>query len=94
MEQVKISKNSLQDLVIYAQRYSIGRQTYAPKDVKEFILKHLNDLEYNTIKVIIDDIRLQNERNNLGAEMDKIMWLDLLDELEKTSKTTKGAKND
>ena len=92
MEQVKISKNDLQDLVIYAQRYSIGRQTYAPKDVKDFILKHLNDLEYNTIKVITDDIRRQHGRNNLGAEMDKTMWLDLLDELEKTLKTRKEQK--
>lgn len=74
MEQVKISKNSL--------------------DVKAYILKHLNDLEYNAIKVIIDVIRLQNERDNLGAEMDKTMWLDLLDELEKTLKTRKEQNND
>lgn len=78
MQKVEISINDLQDLVIYAQRYAIGRKTYAPKDVSDVILKHLDDLDDNTIKVIIDDIHLQTQRNNLGEDMDKTVWLDLL----------------
>lgn len=83
MTQIQIDKNDLQDLVIYAERYAIGRMTYAPSDVSRIIIKYLSDLKLSVIKILIQDIKQESERNNLGEECDKVTWLNLLNILEK-----------
>lgn len=89
-QQIKINKDDLQSLIIYAQRYTIGRMTYAPNDVKNIILKHLDDLSLGAIQIIIDDIEREQEYDRLGEECDKQMWLNLLeilkDEIERRGK--------
>lgn len=81
-QQIKINKDDLQDLIIFAGRYTMGRMTFAPLTFKQICLKHLNDLKNGTIKVIIADIeREQDSEYGLGEGIDKQVWLDLLDVL-------------
>lgn len=75
---IEINKADLQDLMIFAERYSMGRMTFAPKTFQEICLKHLRDLKTGTIKVIIADIEHEEKLDRLGADFDKKMWLDLL----------------
>lgn len=80
--QITINKDDLQSLIIYAQRYTIGRMTFAPSEVKEIILKHMGDLSLGTIQVIIDDIERVRDEDGLGMECDKATWLALLNDLQ------------
>lgn len=80
-QQIKINKDDLQDLIIFAQRYTIGRMTYAPSLFKNIVLKHLSDLEDSVIQIIITDIEQERNRDNLGMECDKVIWLSLLETL-------------
>ena len=62
-----------------AVRYSLGRYTYMPSTVAEFVLKYLNYLDNKTISVIIYDIdeALKNEDLPLRK-----IWLELKSKLE------------
>lgn len=81
-QQIKINKDDLQDLIVFAERYTIGRMTFAPPTFKQICLKHLSDLKNGTIKVIIADIeREQDSEYGLGQGFDKQMWLSLLETL-------------
>jgi len=62
-----------------ALRYAIGRHTYMPSVVMNFIRKHVDILDTRTISVIIDDI----ERETEDAMLDKRdNWLRLRDDLQ------------
>ena len=62
-----------------AVRYSLGRYTYMPSTVAEFVLKYLNYLDNKTISVMIYDIdeALKNEDLPLRK-----IWLELKSKLE------------
>ena len=62
-----------------AVRYSLGRYTYMPSTVAEFVLKYLNYLDNKTISVIIYDIdeALKNEDLPL-----RNIWVELKSKLE------------
>ena len=62
-----------------AVRYSLGRYTYMPSTVAEFVLKHLNYLDNKTISVMIYDIdeALKNEDLPLRK-----IWVELKSKLE------------
>ena len=62
-----------------AVRYSLGRYTYMPSTVAEFVLKYLNYLDNKTISVMICDIdeALKNEDLPLRK-----IWLELKSKLE------------
>lgn len=76
--QVTINKNDLQSLVIYAQRYTIGRMTYAPWVFSQAMLRSLDNLTDNTIHIVMRDIEQESGKDALGWECDKVLWLDLL----------------
>lgn len=79
MDTVKLSKMDFEDLLIYAQRYSIGRMTYAPHTVCGIITEHLNVLSKNALTVIKRDIELQQKQGNLGSPtIDEPIWLSTL----------------
>lgn len=61
-----------------AIRYAIGRHTYMPGVVVDFIRKHINVLDTNTIKVALEDINYHLEAESTD---DPIMWSKLRDEL-------------
>ena len=61
-----------------AFRYAIGRRTYMPSVVMEFVRKHLNILDAKTISVMIEDIEKEAEIETLDRRED---WLKLRDDL-------------
>ena len=74
-EQVTIGKNDLQVLVKYAQRYTIGRMTYAPWIFNQITLRNMDNLTDNTIHVVIRNIEREFA---LGSKCDTMIWFDLL----------------
>ena len=85
---IEISKFDFQDLLIYAERYAIGRMTYAPHTVCEMINMQMKNLSENTIDVIIRDVKKQAEHDNLGSKIiDVPVWLKTLENLEETMRT-------
>lgn len=81
MTDITIADNEFQQFIIYAERYAIGRMTYVPSEVNNIILKYLPFIANNTLGVLIQDIELEANREMLGMDFDKKMWLALLDTL-------------
>ena len=74
-ETVTISKYDFEDMLIYAQRYAIGRTTFAPQTVCDIINTHINHLNVNTLTVIMCDIERCQDEGNLGkTEIDGTLW--------------------
>ena len=81
MIDITITDDEFQQFIIYAERYAIGRMTYVPSDVNNIILKYLPRISSNTLGVLIQDIELEADRDMLGMDFDKKMWLALLETL-------------
>ena len=77
MIDITITDDEFQSLVIYAERYAIGRMTYVPDEVNQIIRKYLPRGAYNTIDVLIKDI--ERELAIVGMYFDKTTWLELLE---------------
>ena len=71
---VTLSRFEFEDMIIYAQRYAIGRMTYAPHDVCKIINTRVHDLTDNTLTVLRDDIARETERGNLGSPSIDAPW--------------------
>ncbi|MDD2300593.1 MAG: hypothetical protein PHU69_13285 [Fermentimonas sp.] len=72
---VTLTRFEFEDILIYAERYAIGRMTYAPHDVCKIINTRLHDLTDNTLKVLRDDIARAIEGGNLGSpSIDAPVW--------------------
>jgi len=81
-DDVTLSKFEFEDMLIYAQRYAIGRMTFAPRDVCDLINKHITELSKNTITVIKEDIEQHMEDNHLGnPKIDAPEWIKTLDNI-------------
>ena len=61
-----------------ALRYAIGRHTYMPSVVMDFVRKHIDMLDSRTISVMIQDIEREAEQETLDQLDD---WMRLRDEL-------------
>ena len=81
MTDITITDNEFQQLIIYAERYAIGRMTYVPSEVNQIIRKYLPRISSSALGVLIQDIELEADRDMLGMDFDKKMWLALLDTL-------------
>lgn len=81
MIDITITDDEFQQFIIYAERYAIGRMTYVPSEVNQIIRKYLPRISSNTLGVLIQDIELETDRDMLGMDFDKKMWLALLDTL-------------
>lgn len=67
-------------ILICAVRYCLGRQTYMPSFVTEFIKPLLPQLDKDTLNVMTKDIR---SAETYGDErIDKPMWMRFLDDIE------------
>jgi len=76
---ISLSKTDFEEILIYAERYAIGRMTYAPHTVCEIINNHLDDLTKNTLVVMKRDIETNRERDNLGSpNIDEPVWIETL----------------
>ena len=81
-DDVTLSKFEFEDMLIYAQRYAIGRMTFAPRDVCDLINKHITELSRNTLTVIQRDIEHHTEDNDLGnPNIDAPEWIKTLDNI-------------
>lgn len=77
-----LSQFDFEDLLIYAQRYSIGRMTFAPHTVCEIINMHINRLSKNTLNVIKRDIVERRDEGNLGSPViDAPVWIRTLENI-------------
>ena len=76
---ISLSKTDFEEILIYAERYAIGRMTYAPHTVCEIINNHLDDLTKNTLVVMKRDIETNREKDNLGSpNIDERVWIETL----------------
>lgn len=74
-----LSYEEFEAIIINAQKYAIGRMTYAPHTVCGIITEHLNVLSKNALTVIKRDIELQQKQGNLGSPtIDEPIWLSTL----------------
>lgn len=82
---MKINLNgNIEDLsamLVSAERYALGRQTYIVQWTCEFITKNLNLITEKDKQVIIRDIE---KPISYGDECDKICWLKLLEVLKRS----------
>ena len=75
-EPITIIRFDFEEILIYAERYAIGRMTYAPHDVCKLINTRLSDLTDNTLKVLRDDIARGINGGNLGSPtIDAPIWI-------------------
>lgn len=77
---IKIDKDFC-TILICAVRYCLGRQTYMPCLVTEFIRPLLPQLDKNTLNVMAKDIR--NAENYGDERIDKPMWMRFLSDIER-----------
>ena len=66
----------LQTILICAVRYSLGRATYMPRLVTDWIMEHCEgQLNENTLTVMMRDIDEMRRRHALGMDCDITTWL-------------------
>lgn len=79
----KLSEDDLNDLIICAFRYALGRRTYIVHTITEIIKSNLSALESNTIEVMLRDIERQHEYEKVGLEKafgddcDRERWMEV-----------------
>ena len=77
-------KGDIQDIsmiLVSAERYALGRQTYIVSWTCELIKKNLHLITEKDKKVMIEDIE---KCENFGNYIDKLCWLKLLEVLNKS----------
>lgn len=81
--QIKFNGNidDISMILVSAERYALGRQTYIVQWTCEIITKNLHLLTEKDKQVIIRDIESQT---NYGDECDEICWLKLSEILKKS----------
>lgn len=81
----RIPANSadLGSVFICAVRYCLGRATYMPHLVIDFITPYVPHLENRTLSVLIRDIR---DAKSYGMDCDKTAWTAFLKRLEEEAK--------
>lgn len=63
---------------IAAFRYALGRSTYIVSDVIEDIEKNINDIDSGYLRTIKEEIEEAIKNNNVGMDIDKKQWENLL----------------
>lgn len=67
-------------VLVCSLRYCIGRQTYMPSFVIDFIRPLLPDLDNRTLKVMINDIKYAESYGD--ERIDKPVWMCFLSDIE------------
>ncbi len=79
--EVKGNKEDLSAMLVSAERYALGRQTYIVQWTCEFLANNQHLLTEKDRQVIIRDIKQQGERdfkNPYGWDCDEEEWMKLL----------------
>lgn len=69
-------------ILVFAMRYAMGRQTFAPKIVADNIIANLTLFSCEELELIIRDIDEYDKQFSFGMEYDREMWLILRFHLE------------
>lgn len=72
-----------EDVLFWAFRYTLGRMTYAVKDVTTALTMNISNISIKTCRQIIDEIYKAEDDGTLGMDMDRAAWLQVRDILEK-----------
>lgn len=80
--QINGTKSDISAMLLSAERYALGRQTYIVDWTCEFISNNLHLILERDKKVMIRDIKEQ-EKYGYGQQIDEECWLKLLSILEK-----------
>ena len=79
LKQINTDDANFNIVINSAIRYAIGRKTYVPKAVIDFVTPLLSDLSTLALESIEKDIKLNYENSFLGnSEIDKPIWLKFL----------------
>ena len=77
-----INEEDFRALAICAVRYCQGRQSYMPGLIQGIVLRHMDDLDDNTINVLLQDCADQERWNRYGDErIDKPGWIHFQEKL-------------
>lgn len=79
-----------QTIAFFAFRYALGRMTYAPGLVNDYILAHLDSFDEASRRSMIEEIDDHERQWGLGMECDQKTWAGFKDRL-KQSLSTEGA---
>ena len=83
MKDFKLDSDDLNDLIICAFRYALGRRTYIVHTITEIIKANLSALDSRTIEVMLQDIERQHEYEKVGLEKafgddcDRERWMEV-----------------
>lgn len=79
----KLDTDDLNDLIVCAFRYALGRRTYIVHTITEIIKANLSALESRTIEVMLQDIERQHEYEKVGVDKvfgddcDRERWMEV-----------------
>lgn len=76
-----------EDIIFYAFRYCLGRQTYCVSDFVHEVIAIAPRLPKNVKTLMINEIDEAIEAKRAGAEIDKAEWLRLKNMLQKSEQT-------
>lgn len=85
-----ISDSDFRLILLSAMRYAMGRKTYMPSVIADYIKRHLPHLDDKFLTLAADDIR-QHLEDYAEHEPNLNLWLGLLDALE-TERSDRGAR--
>lgn len=75
--------DDINDLIVCAFRYALGRRTYIVHTITEIIKSNLSALESRTIEVMLQDIERQHEYEKVGNDKafgddcDRERWMEV-----------------
>lgn len=84
----EIQDEDFSTICIFALRYTFGRMTYSASLTSDFIKKHIKEISYNAIDVMIMDIENAIKEHEIGVlkigmDCDLKTYKDLLEFLRK-----------
>lgn len=68
-----------EDILVYAFRYALGRQSYAVSDVASELRAHSLSISNKMKALMVKEIRKAESENALGMEMDRQEWMRVVD---------------
>ena len=86
---MKLSNNQFRELLIYAFRYALGRQSYAPHTVIEIITTNLSTISQSDRSLFIREIDEAISNHSAGDPIiDESRWIALSTKLKETQDVT------
>ena len=79
----KLDSDDLNDLIVCAFRYALGRRTYIVHTISEIIKSNFSALDSRTIEVMLQDIERQHEYEKVGIDKafgddcDRERWMEV-----------------